>query len=505
MTDLNLLRYYQRLTPLGVGKPLLTTLTDVAESMYTSPRHARNLMHQMQELHWLDWQPKPGRNQRSTLLLHQEPQSLMEALATERIRAGKYEKALSILNHDQSAFGRLLQRTSGATYREGRMHIQLTYKRAFEALLPHESHRSSERYLIRQVYCCLVGSNRKGELEPQLAHHWHYDEEKYQWCFYLRPGLTFHDGESIDANSIVTLFEHLATLTNYQAELGHLERVYSPVPGQIVFDLKEPDLGFGGLLSGIKFSIQPPNQAIHGVGKNVVGSGCFEVVEHSDRRLRLQAFERYYATRALTDVVTIWHLDESGDAHQGIKASQQASVESKECNYYLTQHCSDHKASDVKQTRVEDGCLFMLFNHFSKSSLSDAQRKYLADLVDSKTVLEEIQALEKQWGHEVSGHLLPFWTYVKRPEGEQVKLPKTLSIAIYDYSTLFNIAQAVKSILSKIGIEVIVNTYSYRELTEQTRLNSLEEDMLITNINLDDNFHSSAFSSLFHSPIIQAV
>ncbi len=41
--------------------------------------------------------------------------------------------------------------TSGATMREGLLHVQLTYKRKFEDLFPHHIHRSSERFLIRQI------------------------------------------------------------------------------------------------------------------------------------------------------------------------------------------------------------------------------------------------------------------------------------------------------------------------------------------------------------------
>ena len=37
MSDLNLFRYYQRLTPLGVGSEVKTTLQEVADLLFTSP------------------------------------------------------------------------------------------------------------------------------------------------------------------------------------------------------------------------------------------------------------------------------------------------------------------------------------------------------------------------------------------------------------------------------------------------------------------------------------
>ncbi|MDJ1478834.1 hypothetical protein QBX67_28150, partial [Bacillus sp. LS15-K4] len=53
-----------------------------------------------------------------------------------------------------------------------RLHIQLTYKRPFEPLLPHLPQRSSERFLIRQIYSCLVSSDANGHVHPELAHHY---------------------------------------------------------------------------------------------------------------------------------------------------------------------------------------------------------------------------------------------------------------------------------------------------------------------------------------------
>ena len=70
MSDLNLFRYYQRLMPFEVGKETKTTLHEIAELLFVSPRHARSLLAQMQQREWLSWQPKAGRNHRSTLLMN---------------------------------------------------------------------------------------------------------------------------------------------------------------------------------------------------------------------------------------------------------------------------------------------------------------------------------------------------------------------------------------------------------------------------------------------------
>ncbi|WP_367990628.1 SgrR family transcriptional regulator [Vibrio sp. NTOU-M3] len=503
MSDLKLLRYYARLTPLGVDQEIKTALSALAETLFTSPRHARNLLHEMQQLNWLSWQPKVGRNQRSTLVLHVELARLKEQLASERIRAGQYEKALTLLDQDKRIFGRLLQSTSGASIREGQLHIQLTYKRPFERLVPHLWHRSSERYLLRQVYCCLISCNEQGQLQPELAHHWFYDNENWQWSFYLRPGLTFHDGTLIDAQSIVALFNKLKDLPNYCDELAHLASISAPSPNQVVFHLSMPDKGFGGLLTSVKYSIQPSTQVVEqNSDHNVIGSGVFEVIEHSEARLCLQAFERYYACRALTDKVTIWHLQQPDSLSKKIETNHPHGQPSNECNYYLSQSGGDNPNSAIQQCRVEEGCLFALFNQSKTNALTASQRHSMTQLLSPSNVRVLLTKQQNLFSCVDANNLLPGWSPIRMPDIEPVPLPAELSIAVYDYSALVHCATAIQALLQGLGVSVAIHNYSYRELTELARNGELEQDLVITNINLDDTRQASAFNSLYNNPVL---
>lgn len=503
MSDLTLLRYYSRLSELGTGEEIKTSLPTVAETLITSARHARNLLGDMQKLGWLEWIPKVGRNQRSTLLLKYSLKELKTQLAAIRVRAGQYEKALSILEHDQTAFSQLLYSTSGASMREGRLHIQLTYKRPFERLVPHQLHRSSERYLMRQIYCCLVGSRADGQLEPQLAHHWHYDEQAFEWTFYLRPALTFHNGTTIDAECIASLFGKLKSLPHYQNELAHLVEVFAPQSNKVVFQLSKPDLGFGGLISGVKYGIQPASQVNQAGHTLVIGSGPFTVTEHSNSKLCLQAFDRYYACRALTDQVTIWQFDETETIEQQIKTNQ-PEAHSSGCNYYLSRSAAVKKDNDAQKSKIEDGCMFTLFNQNAEYALDYAQCRYLSSVITPTQVFEQLKKSHTLFGCVLAHNLLPGWHKVLRPEADKVPLPPQLSIAVYDYSALKYCALAIQTILEALGIDVTVNTYSFRELSQKATDGSLTESLVITNINLDDNRHASAFNSLYHNPVLQS-
>ena len=503
MSDLNLLRYYTRLATMGIDQEIKIALADVANTLFTSTRHARNLLGDMHKLEWLSWHPKVGRNQRSTLRLNIELSDLTARLATKQIEQGKYEKALSILDNDERIFGQLLQSTSGASIREGRLHIQLTYKRPFEKLVPHQLHRSSERYLIRQIYCCLVSSDFDGQLQPQLAHHWQHDEKALEWTFYLRPGLTFHNGQPIDAHSIANLFTRLAELDHYHPDLDHLLHVSAPMDNKVVFQLSQPDKGFGGLLSGIKFSIQPLQQLQENYQGSVIGSGVFEVIEHSNTKLCMQAFEHYYACRALTDLVTIWQLDERELKQKQIETNHPEKQTGHACHYYLTSEL-DEQADPEQQTRIEDGCMFLLFNQISANPLTSEQQRYLSGIITPDSVYQQLNHDGKTFGSEHAYNILPNWHKVVRPEPEKVELPSELSIAVYDYNALVNCANAIAKQLHALGIKITVNVYSFRELNRRSEMHQLHETLIVHNINLDDNRHSSAYSSLFHNPILQA-
>lgn len=61
------------------------------------------------------------------------------------------------------------------------------------------------------------------------------------------PGLTFHNGAPIDADTVVSLFAKLSSLELYEKELAHVDNITAPNPLKVVFTLSKPDLGFAGL------------------------------------------------------------------------------------------------------------------------------------------------------------------------------------------------------------------------------------------------------------------
>ncbi|WP_392341019.1 SgrR family transcriptional regulator [Moritella marina] len=524
--------YYARLTKLGAKQEIAITLQDVAEVMFTSTRHCRTQLNELRDLGWLEWTPKAGRNQRSTLYLHYAIDELKAELAQQLIAIGKYEKALALIDHDQVLFGRLLQNTSGAVQREGRLHIQLTYGRSFAALLPHIALRNSERFLLRQVYCCLVQCDKDGIITPQLAHHWVYNAEQLRWRFYLRPALTFHDGSTINAEQVAELFNRLKRLPTYNTELAHVSHITAINPLCIDVQLDQPDPGLAGLLADVKYSIQPcfqlqpqlqsqlksklhayPNSQSNSA-KAIVGSGAFRVQEHTQQYLRLQAYDNYYSHRALTDTVTIWQVT-SPQTNAPCTTEIQANVVQKtsqiRSNYAangLIQGSSLEQVSSLEQetdnqaqkSRIEYGCLLAMIN--SRANLSLLQRKYLSQLLTADKLMAELKRSDNPIEAIPAYNLLSSWLKVISIGTAEQPLPSKLTIAIFEHHTLKECAQAMVKLLKQADIECEVNVYSFEELVQKASTNNLTEDLILISLDLDDNLPTSVFHWMLSNAIL---
>ncbi len=155
------------------------------------------------------------------------------------------------------------------------------------------------------------------------------------------------------------------------------------------------------------------------------------MIEHSAHRLKLQAFDGYYACRVLTDMVTIWIVNDEKMENPSLAANPpQKQVEKVRdelsesmCGHYMsTQDAESAPAS--QHSRTEDGCLFALFNQHARHPLSQSQRRYIAELIQPERLTEVMRKENIVFGSVPAYNLLPNWKPVLRPFGEESKLPK---------------------------------------------------------------------------------
>lgn len=508
LIELKRFQYYRRLAKLGTGQDCRVSLDKVASCFITSKRHARNLLREMQALQWLDWQPNAGRNQRSLLHLNYTVDELQQRVARRLIEQSNYNQALEFLDNDHNSFGKLLRETSGASNRSGQLHLQLTYPRPFGPLLPHLPQRNSERFFLRQVFANLVYCSPEGTISPGLAHHWHHNESASVWTFYLRPNLSFHNGDKIDAYCLTSMFENLQALPLYQAELEHLHSVVARRNLCLEFTLNTPDFGFHGLLADTRYAIQPPEQIQQSTLRQVTGSGAFQVSEHH-QRLQLAAFSDYYHCRALPDEVTIWNIPHEGRELMELTgtADQPASETGTaftRCQYSLESHQTEPVPGSAEQRQLEYGCIYLLFNQNSPQPLNLEQRRWLTAYLHPEQLLQ-LATPETSTGIQVALNLLPFWGPVRKPQPTKVSLPERLDIAVYDQYDARKTALSVKQLLDQSDIKCSIRAYSLTTLQCQDKVSSLKESLVIYSTNLDDNRPSSAFRWFLSDPLLNSM
>ncbi|HEY73186.1 MAG: hypothetical protein B6I35_04280 [Anaerolineaceae bacterium 4572_32.2] len=71
---------------------------------------------------------------------------------------------------------------------------------------------STEALYMANLYEPLMWINPDGSFEPALAESWDVSDDGLAWTFHIREGVTFHDGESLTADTVVASIERTRAL-----------------------------------------------------------------------------------------------------------------------------------------------------------------------------------------------------------------------------------------------------------------------------------------------------
>ena len=184
---LRLTRQYKRLLNRYQNQRQEVQLQDVADTLACSPRYARTLLKEMQQIGWISWASLPGRGKQSLIQCRHDIHHLQEGIDTP-VKSSVTPKPVIPAS--------------------GGYHFIFPYYRPISAIVPKLSAQHLTRHLIRMVHVGLV-RYLDGNTQPELAlaHHVEVSTDRTCWRFYLRQGLVWHNNDPFSVADCALLLE----------------------------------------------------------------------------------------------------------------------------------------------------------------------------------------------------------------------------------------------------------------------------------------------------------
>ncbi|MDQ0338533.1 peptide/nickel transport system substrate-binding protein [Caldalkalibacillus uzonensis] len=166
---------------------------------------------------------------------------------------------------------------------------------------PHFSTAAVDRQVYQNLYDKLVDIDEQLNFVPQLAEDWEISDDGTVYTFYLRQGVTFHDGTPFNAEAVKFNIERMMDPNNGSpraAELQSIDTIEVIDEHTLEVHLKEPFSPFLAVLSDRAGMMVSPT-AIEEKGEDFrnspVGTGPFKFVERVRQdRLVLERNEDYW-------------------------------------------------------------------------------------------------------------------------------------------------------------------------------------------------------------------
>lgn len=479
MSSARLQQQFVRLWQRFQGQETATTLQELAGVLRCSRRHIRSLLSAMQQQGWLVWQAEAGRGKRSRLSFLYTGLTLQQQRAEDLLEQDRIEQLVQLIG-DKETVRQMLLSHLGRRFRQGKHILRVLYYRPLHNLLPGSALRRSEMHIVRQIFSALTIINEEnGEVSPDLAHHWQQLSPQ-QWRFYLRPAIRFHHGRELTMEDVIHSLTRLNTLPLF----SHIEKVTSPMPFVIDVWLNEPDRWLPWLLGSAHAMILPHEwQSLPDFARNPIGTGPYAVEKNNDNQLKIKAFDDYFGYRALIDEVNIWVLPDAGE-ELPISIQLQA----------------DNTSHDELESRMEEGCYFLLFDKRSAQGKQAEIRRWLCQILHPVALLGHADSIHRQdWSPAYS--LLPRWHHQRQysPLPVPPGLRQVTLTFYHEHPEYRLISDIIRRLLAEYGVELNVQTVTY----ETWYQGEAESDIWLSSANCYLPLEFSLFATLYELPLLR--
>ncbi len=313
---MKLIEHYVALVKTGLaaayGQMNEMTLAEIADGLCCTERNAKLILNNMENKKWISRESGAGRGRKSKIAFLRRPEDLLLQTAKAYTMAGKLEKAKDLLQQYQSAFPGLQNEYSmwlseafgfvtetGGDGEKDVLRLFITPE-AVSSLDPCRIFLRSEGHFVKQIFDTLLTfDSDMQEPKPHLIHGWEEDGKK-RWRFFLRKGVSFHNGQPLTARDVAFTFQRFLTQADnpYKWLLHGVTQILENGPYGVELILDKPNALLPYALCDERLSILSAEQ-----GGGVNGTGPFRVNRHCDQMLVLKANERYFKGRPFLDRV----------------------------------------------------------------------------------------------------------------------------------------------------------------------------------------------------------
>lgn len=164
--------------------------------------------------------------------------------------------------------------------------------------------------LLDTIFDGLVRLDKDLKLRPHLATTWETSKDGLKWTFYLRKGVTFHDGVELTADDVKFTIEEFIKVNLRSPFAGWTANIKSiNIKDRYAIDivLKKPSIFF---LYSMTVGILPAhilknNSKNYNFGREPVGTGPFKFSSWKDGEIVLKANERYFPGRPYLNSIVV--------------------------------------------------------------------------------------------------------------------------------------------------------------------------------------------------------
>jgi peptide/nickel transport system substrate-binding protein len=189
---------------------------------------------------------------------------------------------------------------------------------------PHIRDDGGERAVNDNIYETLLARDPNGELVPSLAAELPTQVDDVTWDVPIRSGVTYQNGNPLDAASVVASFERLISLGDESEQsgfFGSIASVEAVDEMTVRFITDGPDPVLPAKLYWLK--VIDASEVGDGFDENPVGTGPYKFVSWArGSEVVLEKNADYWDTAPSIDMVTFRFIEESGTRLSGVLAGE---------------------------------------------------------------------------------------------------------------------------------------------------------------------------------------